>query len=153
MIKVDKFYGDFSYFKILRYNWSILIANSSALWPSTERVLYFLKSSTQGFSIEYWVISVSGLWAEQFGIKLRVIFRKFTQKPQILTNLGWSFFRDSEGKFMFFRVSVIYLTTSEPTKITWSNTIMSRAVYVWWILGHSEPQNVAFCEMMPYIYI
>ena len=28
---------------------------------------------------------------------------------------------------------------------------MSRAVDVYWILGHSELQNVAYCEMMPYI--
>ena len=51
------------------------------------------------------------------------------------------------------RVSVTYLTTSDqPTKI-WSKRKMSRAVDVYWIFRHSELQNVAYCEMIPYIYV
>ena len=51
-------------------NWSTLIANCSALRSSIEIILYFLKSWGQYRSIEYWPISVGGLWAEQFAMKV-----------------------------------------------------------------------------------
>ena len=43
-----------------------MIANCSPLRPPTEMFLYFLESWGQCLSIEYKIISVSGLWAEQF---------------------------------------------------------------------------------------
>ena len=81
-IKVDQFYRDFKksrvfiIFKKSRWNRSSLIANCSAPRQPTEMVLYFLKSPGQYFSIEYKLISVGCLWAEQFAIKLAVIFPK-----------------------------------------------------------------------------
>ena len=45
-----------------------MIANCSAHRPPTEMFLYFLKSSGQYLSIEYKLISVGGLWAEQFAL-------------------------------------------------------------------------------------
>ena len=43
-------------------------------------VLYFLKSSGQYLSIEYKLISVGGLWAEQFAVKFPSDFPKIPSK-------------------------------------------------------------------------
>ena len=52
-------------FQNLRFDTSISIANCSAHRSPTEMSLYFLELSGQHLSIEYWLISVRGLWAKQ----------------------------------------------------------------------------------------
>ena len=51
-------------------------------------VLYFLKSPGQYFSIEYKLISVGCLWAEQFAIKLAAIFWKIQKSVFTLISGG-----------------------------------------------------------------
>ena len=45
--------------------------------------LYFLESSGQGASKKYKLISVGGLWAEQFAIKHRPILRRIFERHLI----------------------------------------------------------------------
>ena len=61
-IDIDQFSRKF---QNLRFDTSISIANCSAHRSPTEMSLYFLELSGQPLSIEYWIISVSGLWGEQ----------------------------------------------------------------------------------------
>ena len=92
-IEIDQFYeklwkfqkSQFSRkFQNLRFNTSISIANCSAHRSPTEMSLYFLELSGQHLSIEYWLISVRGLWAEQFAIEIDQFYEKLCkfQKSQ-----------------------------------------------------------------------
>ena len=73
-IEIDQFYEKLWKFQKsqfsrkcqnLRFNTSISIANCSAHRRPTEMSLYFLESSGPPLSTEYWLISVSCLWAEK----------------------------------------------------------------------------------------
>ena len=69
MIKVEEFSKKSNKLDFLK-KYSCLIADCSAHRLPTEMVLYFLKFSGQYLSIEYKLISVGGLWAEQSAVKL-----------------------------------------------------------------------------------
>ena len=115
---------------------STSIANCSGHRPPLTLTSYFLESWRQYLSIEYWNIPGGGLWAEQFAIKVGLIFQINIDFLCSFSILGFSRYIYLVIRFKLLSYTTVYCTlyTCTPVCVQFMYSTSLETLDLTWLL-------------------